>query len=131
MTSLKTFQCEICGKEIKKDPKLSNKQFENKKYCSLKCKRKGHSIFMKGKGIRENNSNWKGDIACLTAFHKRVEILKGKPKKCEICGTTKKRVYDWANLTGNYKDINDYKRMCRSCHKKYDLNRNLTEEEIK
>ena len=23
-------------------------------------------------------------------------------------------------MTGNYDDINDYKRMCSSCHKKYD-----------
>ena len=28
--------------------------------------------------------------------------------------------YDWANLTGHYDDPNDYKRMCRSCHWKYD-----------
>ena len=85
---------------------------------------------MKGKGIRENNSNWKGNIVDLTTFHKRVEAMKGKPKKCEVCGTINKRVYDWANLTGNYKDINDYKRMCRSCHKKYDLNRNITEADL-
>ncbi len=29
---LKTLKCRICGKEINKNPKLSNKQFENKKY---------------------------------------------------------------------------------------------------
>jgi len=32
---------------------------------------------------------------------------------------TKKR-YQWASLTGDYADINDYKRMCQSCHAKYD-----------
>ena len=28
--------------------------------------------------------------------------------------------YDWANLTGNYNDPKDYKRMCKSCHLRYD-----------
>jgi len=67
------------------------------------------------------NDSWKGDNACYTAFHYRIQKLKGKPQKCEVCGTTdEKRVYDWANLTGKINDPNDYKRMCRSCHWKYD-----------
>lgn len=71
--------------------------------------------------IRENNDSWKGDNVGYSAFHRRMEALKGKPKKCEICGTIdEKKVYDWANLTGNYNDPKDYKRMCRSCHWKYD-----------
>ena len=50
-----------------------------------------------------------------------MKALKGKPKKCEVCGTTdKKKNYDWANLTGKFNDPEDYKRMCRSCHRKYD-----------
>jgi hypothetical protein len=50
-----------------------------------------------------------------------MKALKGSPKKCEICGESEtKKHYDWANLTGNYEDPNDYKRMCRSCHWKYD-----------
>jgi len=70
--------------------------------------------------FRENNASWKGDEAGIPAFHKRLVALYGYPKKCEVCGTTKAKAYDWANLTGNYKDIKDYKRMCRSCHWKYD-----------
>jgi hypothetical protein len=70
---------------------------------------------------RENNDSWKGDHAGYAAFHKRMESLKGKPQKCEVCGTTdKSKTYDWANLTGRYEDPNDYKRMCRSCHWKHD-----------
>lgn len=68
-----------------------------------------------------NNSSWKGDSACYAAFHYRLSSLYGKPQKCEICGTSDpKRTYDWANLTGRYDDPSDYKRMCRSCHWKYD-----------
>ena len=69
----------------------------------------------------ENNDSWKGSSAGYTAFHKRVQVLKGRPQKCEVCGTTDTlRGYDWANLTGRYDDPSDYKRMCRSCHCKFD-----------
>ena len=42
------------------------------------------------------------------------------PEKCQICETTKAKTFEWANLTGNYSDLTDYKRMCGSCHSKYD-----------
>lgn len=67
------------------------------------------------------NNNWKGKDATYTAFHYRIQALKGRPLLCEVCGTTASyKTYDWANLTGRYDDPNDYKRMCRSCHWKYD-----------
>ncbi len=70
---------------------------------------------------RELNNNWKGDDVTYSAFHLRLKSLHGSPKKCEVCGTTDKtKSYDWANLTGAYEDPKDYKRMCRSCHWKYD-----------
>lgn len=69
----------------------------------------------------ESNNNWKGNKATYKAFHYRMNALKGKPIVCEVCGTTNpQKTYDWANLTGRYDDPNDYKRMCRSCHWKYD-----------
>jgi len=41
--------------------------------------------------------------------------------KCEECGTADpRRSYDWANLTGNFADVMDYRRLCRSCHWKLD-----------
>ena len=68
-----------------------------------------------------NNSTWKGDNATYAAFHHRVEAARGKPDKCNRCGTTDEAAtFDWANLTGNYQDIWDYERMCRSCHFTYD-----------
>ena len=67
------------------------------------------------------NSTWKGDDAGYQALHLRVERARGKEKRCEECGTTEQsKSYDWANLTGKYEDINDYKRLCRSCHWKLD-----------
>ena len=57
-------------------------------------------------------------------FHARVRTLRGSPHKCEVCGEDSlKKWYDWANLTGQYEDPDDYKRMCRRCHRSYDKGR--------
>lgn len=69
---------------------------------------------------KENNPNWKGNNVRYAMAHKRVENIRGKPKLCEVCGTTKAKRYEWANLTGNYTDLLDYQRMCKSCHAKHD-----------
>lgn len=89
------------------------------RFCSLRCsaKEQRKNIDQSGK----NNPNWKGIRAKYQAFHKRLYTQMGKPKKCDICGTEdENKHYDWANLTGKYNDPKDYKRMCRSCHCKYD-----------
>ncbi len=84
-----------------------------------------HSITARVAGKRDQrgpkNSSWKGDQASYSALHLRVTAARGAEKRCDVCGTSDpKRQYDWANLTGNYADIWDYKRMCRSCHWKHD-----------
>lgn len=57
-------------------------------------------------------------------FHARIRKLKGSPKKCEVCGEDGlKKWYDWANITGDYDNPEDYKRMCRKCHRKHDKDR--------
>jgi hypothetical protein len=66
------------------------------------------------------NARWKGDQAQYQALHLRVAQLRGKPSLCETCGTTTATAFDWANLTGDYKNPMDYKRLCRSCHSKMD-----------
>lgn len=69
----------------------------------------------------ENHRLWKKRGASLPSLHQRINRRFGRPKECWVCGTTDpNRTYDWANLSGNYEDITDYKRMCRSCHCKYD-----------
>lgn len=68
----------------------------------------------------ENNHAWKGENAGYAAFHRRLYSRLGKPSKCSECGTETARNYDYANLSGNYSDMNDYAPMCRSCHWKYD-----------
>ena len=74
--------------------------------------------------IREKHPMWKGDKAGYAAMHYRVKRVRGAPKKCEICGKEGgNEKYHWANLTGNFSNTNDYKRMCVSCHRKYDLSK--------
>ena len=72
------------------------------------------------------HGKWKGDSAGYVAFHQRLGRLRGKPQHCERCGTTDPdKQYEWANLTGRYEDPADYQRMCKSCHRSYDMARRL------
>ena len=68
----------------------------------------------------ENNRMWKGRFIDYGGAHDRVSRERGKPKKCEVCKTESAKLYDWANMTGDYSNPKDYKRMCRSCHFKHD-----------
>lgn len=70
------------------------------------------------------NHLWAGNNPSYGAAHKRLVRKFGNPKKCDFCGTTdESKKYDWANLTGDYSNINDFRRLCRSCHWKHDQTR--------
>jgi hypothetical protein len=68
------------------------------------------------------NHAWRGDAAGYQALHLRVAAERGKPSCCEWCGKTDGR-FEWANLTGDYADVNDYDRLCAACHRLYDAAR--------
>lgn len=71
------------------------------------------------------NSKWKGDKAGEDAMHDWIKRKLGTPNYCEHCKKSDKRVYDWANKDHSYKrKIEDYMRLCRSCHRKYDIRNN-------
>lgn len=79
---------------------------------------------VKGLLTGKESHHWKGNNVVYTTYHHRVVVARGKPDKCtqkNCSGIT--QFYEWANLTGKYEDINDYKKMCRSCHRKYDFKR--------
>jgi hypothetical protein len=69
------------------------------------------------------NSYWKGDAVTYGGAHTRVCSVRGQPKRCEECGTTTARNFEWANLTGHFHDPDDYRRLCRSCHRRFDNTR--------
>lgn len=79
-----------------------------------------------GHAIGEEAHKWKGQSASYIALHMRVYKLKGQPTYCEICERNQpngtKRTFEWANLTGRYDDVEDYARMCISCHRTFDAN---------
>ena len=70
----------------------------------------------------ERHWNWAGNYVSYKALHLWVERIKGKPKRCEICGTTDPDVkYEWANISREYRrDLSDFFGLCKPCHAKYD-----------
>jgi hypothetical protein len=62
--------------------------------------------------------------------HKRVMRARGSASThgCSQCWRADSGVrYEWANLTGNYADVEDYAPMCSKCHGAYDsMRRRLT-----
>jgi len=73
----------------------------------------------------EKSASWKGDKVGYHGLHKWVPKHLGKPGTCEHCGRNnlKGRQIHWANKSRKYKrNINDWLRLCSSCHTKYDKN---------
>lgn len=72
---------------------------------------------------KKDNKNpfWKGDKAGYFAIHGWLTRKLGQPRKCVQCRTKTSKRYHWANISGKYKrDIKDYKRLCQSCHMRFD-----------
>ena len=76
-------------------------------------------------GSGTDNPTFKGDNAGNQAMHDWVKSNLGTPNICDICKTTKAKKYEWANKYHTYKRIlEDYIRMCTSCHRNYDIKNN-------
>lgn len=70
----------------------------------------------------KENGMWKGDSASYYAKHIWMKTNFGKPQMCENCGTTERRMYHWANISGRYiRDRSDWLRLCVPCHKSHDI----------
>ena len=95
---------------------------------------KGHKDFVTKKGRRiignsvsgNKNHNWKGNSAGIIAIHLWISRWKGRPKKCENCGTESAKKYEWTNIDHKYRRVlKDYIRMCTPCHRNYDKSRGV------
>ncbi len=115
---------------------------EVRRFCSVRCAKKWEAenvpkdSFRKGKApkikretydrfkterLGEGNPNWKGDKVSKKALHDWIRWNYGEKMECEKCGSKNAKVYDWSNISGEYKrDRSDWQRLCRSCHQKYD-----------
>ena len=103
-------------KNVKKEdnPMYGKKQSEEFK--------KQRSESWKGK----NNPNYINDWNDLStnAKHRRIKKVIERPTICPVCKLTKK--LDLCNLNHEYNNIiSEWKFMCSSCHKKYDIKNHL------
>lgn len=85
--------------------------------------KKGEPIdYLKGHKMRgltgKKHWNYKGNKAGYKAFHLRISLVRGKPFICSECGSD--YYVEWANLSGKYEDVFDYKPLCRKCHNRFD-----------
>jgi len=87
-----------------------------------------HGIVARKAAKREQrgprNHAWKGGAAKYAALHLRIAAIRGTPARCEACGSDDPAArYEWANITGRYDDPADYRRLCVSCHRRFDAGR--------
>ncbi len=79
-------------------------------------KSKNSSLFKSG----EKHPNWKGDGASYNALHQWIRNRIKRPEGCVKCKTKTDRL-EISNTSGEYKrDLNDWRWLCISCHRKYD-----------
>lgn len=75
-------------------------------------------------GVKQNESNpmWKGDKAGYGSIHTWVRKRLGTPAKCENCGRTDQKKYEWANLDDHSckRNLKDWIRLCAKCHRRFD-----------
>lgn len=79
---------------------------------------KGHKLY-----AQEKSSNWKGNEVKYSGLHIWVRKYLGKHDTCEHCGKTglKGKKIHWANKSRKYqRNLEDWIRLCASCHSKYD-----------
>lgn len=75
--------------------------------------------------LADKSCHWKGINVGYKGIHEWVKKWKGRPDTCEHCGKTqlKGRQIHWANVDHQYRRVlEDFIRLCKDCHKKYDRN---------
>jgi len=92
---------------------------------ALTGKKKSEESIKKRSG--KNNYAWKGDDVGYFQLHRWIESKLGNSKYCECCKSSQKKKYEWANKDHKYKrKIEDWIRLCTSCHRQYDYKNNLS-----
>ena len=119
-------KCLKCGQDFYV-PGWRLKDKTRGKYCSRKCAMNAPSRirqmreFGKRFGFTKGYipHNWKGENVGYFAMHSWVRRHKGKPKKCEHCGSIKRLT--WSNISRVYKrDLADWISLCQGCNLRYD-----------
>lgn len=111
---------EYVGFGFKKGHKAWNKGIKGTHFSRKTEFKKGMVPW--NKGLPEHlQTNWRGNRVGYWGIHSWIEKQLGTPRRCEKCGTTSAKKYDWSNKSGNYKrNISDWQRLCVTCHFYYD-----------
>lgn len=110
--------CVVCSKKFTTNNTEIKRRGGGGLCCSRDCFYQRLRTIIKKE---DQSPNWKGDLVGKTALHNWVEKHLGKPSKCEHCGTTKAKKFEWSNKSQKYKrDLSDWQRLCTKCHSKYD-----------
>jgi hypothetical protein len=68
-----------------------------------------------------NKGKYKNGKIGYATIHRWIKREKGKPSFCEICGTEDAKRFEWANISGEYKqELEDWMRLCSRCHVRHD-----------
>lgn len=115
--------CEKCKNEIIKKRCCGIAKYSKIRFCSYKCR---------GEVLRgDKHQNWKGESVNRVSKH---AYLINNYGTASVCDNREKQIFEF-KCNGKYnkfdyaikhnteysKNIDDYYRLCRSCHKKYDL----------
>ena len=89
--------------------------------------KRGYRAGEKRPGIQKtgtDSTSWKGDEVGYRGLHYWVQFVLGKPEACESCGKKGNghRMH-WANISGEYRVVEDWVRLCPKCHEQFDTNR--------
>lgn len=139
--------CKLCRKRF--EVRITS----DRKFCSRKCYgidwanravnfkkdfKKGHTPWNKGKKLEykphfnmqgrrvssQTEFKYKNGAGAYVVLHRWVRKKFGKPNFCSLCKSGDKKIYQWANISGEYKrDITDWVGLCVSCHKRFDIGR--------
>jgi hypothetical protein len=70
------------------------------------------------KTLGDKNPNWKGKDVSYGGLHAWLRRNLGTAKRCSRNKSHKAKVYNWANISGEYKrDATDWRELCGSCNK--------------
>jgi hypothetical protein len=109
-------KCEMpgCGKPIQ-GRRLCHKHYQYARNHGLLPPKEPYPL-------RGNKSpRWVGDKVGYFGLHDRVYAERGKADRCIVflCGTGS-TTFEWANISGQYKDVADFMPMCIPHHKLHD-----------
>ena len=103
----------------------TTKRAPNKKPYPLKGVPRSQEMKLKIKATTprgESHSAWVGDDVGYGGLHSWIIRHYGKADHCSNDTSHITKRFEWANISGEYRrDINDFKQLCVSCHRKMDM----------